>query len=76
MDFKKYNWINNEIEIDFPLPKLMQNLIVRLEELEAAGDYSYFNVSEALDCAAKEMVVQGLMTKEQWDLLCAKYDGG
>ena len=66
-------WINNEIEIDFEVPKSLQNLIDKLEKYDAAEDYTYFNYSEALDDGAKELVVRGKLTKEQWDLLCAKY---
>ena len=66
-------WIDGSVAIDFPLPKYMQNLIKQLELLDAAEDYSYFNYSDALDVQAKEMVVQGCLTREQWDLLCLKY---
>ena len=75
MDKKAHNWINDEIELDFPVPKSLQYLIDRLEELDRTEDYSYFNVSEALDCGAKELMFQGKLTHAQWDLLCAKYDG-
>lgn len=70
-----HNWINDEIEIDFDVPKSLQYLIDELEKLDAAEDYAYFNYSEALDDGAKELVVQGKLTKEQWDLLCTKYNG-
>lgn len=50
------NWINDEIEIDFDVPKGVQDLINELEKLDDEEDYSYFNYSDALDCAAKELV--------------------
>ena len=71
----KYRWIREDIEIDFPLTKTMLYLISELEKLDLNEDYSYFNVAETLDHVAKEMVVQGDLTHEQWDRLCAKYDG-
>jgi len=73
---KKYNWINEAVKIDFPLPKGLLSLIEKLEELDACEDYAYFNYSEALDNAAKELVVKGRLSPIQWDLLCARYDGG
>ena len=50
---KKYHWINEDIVIDFPVPKSLLPIIAALEEF----------------------VVRGKLTKKQWDLLCAKYDG-
>lgn len=72
---KKYHWINEDIVIDFPVPKSLLPIIAALEELDEKEDYCYFDWSEALDCSAKEFVVRGKLTKKQWDLLCAKYDG-
>lgn len=69
------NWINDEVEIDFEVPQSIQNLINELEKLDDAEDYAYFNYSEALDCAAKELVKNGKLTKFQWDKLCARYEG-
>ena len=69
------NWINDEIEIDFDVPKGIQDLINELEKLDDAEDYAYFNYSDALDCAAKELVKKGKLTTSQWNKLCAKYDG-
>ena len=68
-------WIKHDIQIDFPLPKIALNLIADLEEMDRNEDYAYYNFAEALDCLAKEMYVQGDITKAQWDLLCQKYDG-
>lgn len=73
---KKYNWINGAIKLNFALPKGMLSLVQKLEELDAAEDYAYFNYSEALDDAAKELVVKGRLSPAQWDLLCARYSGG
>ena len=72
---EKFRWINESIEIDFSLPKSTQLLIKKLEELDIAEDYSYFNWAEALDFEAKELVVLGKLSTKQWDLLCEKYDG-
>lgn len=70
------NWINDEVKLSFKLPTSLQPLVKKLEELEQAQNYAYFNYSDALDCAAKELVVKGRLSVQQWEELCAKYDGG
>lgn len=72
---KKYNWIRDDVLIDFPIPKSLQELIKILEQMDAEMDYGYYDYSEALDCGAKEYVYQGKLTKKQWQTLCLKYDG-
>lgn len=69
------HWINDEIEVSFELPRSLQYLVKKLEELDQAQNYAYFNYSEALECAAKELVAKGRLSMKQWDILCAKYDG-
>lgn len=71
----KYNWIREDVVIDFPIPNSLQEIIAILELLDIAEDYGYYDYSEALDCGAKEYVYQGILTKKQWETLCLKYDG-
>lgn len=70
-----HRWINDEIVIDFPLPKSLLNLIEELEQYDREENYAYFNYAEALDLGAKELFRRGTLTHEQWDRLCLKYDG-
>lgn len=74
MDSPKHHWINDDVIIDFPLPKSMLYLIEELEKLDAEENYAYFNYADALDVGAKELYVQGRLTRKQWDTLCLKYD--
>lgn len=71
---KKYNWINDEVKIDFIVPKYIQEKINELEELDRAENDYYFDACEYLECDAKECVVQGVITKKQWEQLCTRYD--
>ena len=71
-----YNFINEQITIDFPLPKLMQNTIIEAEELDKQNNPEYFCVAEAIDVLAKQYVASGMWTKTQWDLICKKYPCG
>lgn len=68
------SWIKEKIEINFPLPRSIQEIIDILTNLNIEQDYCYFDYVEALDCTAKEMVVRGKLTKKQWDTLLAKYE--
>lgn len=72
---QKHNWIRDDVQIDFYLPKSMLYLIEELEKLDEAEDYGYFEVADALDVGAKELVRRGTLTHKQWDLLCLKYVG-
>ena len=69
----KHNFINDDIIIDFPLPKLMRNTIKEAEELDAKNDLEFYCVADAIDVLAKQYVASGLWTQEQWDLICSKY---
>jgi len=71
----KHRWIDDSVVIDFQLPKSMLYLIEELEKLDAEENYAYFNYAEALDVGAKELYRRGILTHEQWDRLCWKYDG-
>lgn len=67
------NWINEDVIIDFEVPKSLQTLIELCEEANAKKDYSYFNYEEALDLGCKEFVTIGKMTKKQWDIIEERY---
>lgn len=72
---QKHHWINDSIEINFPLPSSMLYLIEEAEKLDEAEDYAYFNYVDALDDAAKELFKCGVLSKAQWNLLFKKYLG-
>lgn len=71
---KKFKWINEEIVLDFPLPKVLQNTIVEAEEADLANDAGeYLGIVDAIDVLCKEYVVEHIFTQEQWDLVVSKY---
>lgn len=67
------NFINDNIIIDFPLPKIMQNTIKEAEELDKENNTEYYCVADAIDMLAKQYVASGLWNQKQWDLICSKY---
>lgn len=70
-----HRWINDEVEIDFEIPKSLFNVIDELERCDREEDYGYWDWADALDVGAKEYVRQGKLTEKQWATLCRKYDG-
>lgn len=71
---RKYNWINDEVKIDFKLPSFLQKKVDMLERLDYEMNDCYFDECEYLECDAKECYVTGVLTKEQWDKLCERYN--
>ena len=49
----KFRWIREDIVIDFPLPKTLQNDIKEAEELDLAGNIEYSCVADAIDVLCK-----------------------
>lgn len=72
---KKYNWIDNEIIVDFPLPTFLQNVINDLEAMDKNQDEAYFEWCGYLENCTKEFVLDGIITEEQRDRLCERYHG-
>ena len=70
-----YNWINDNVKIDFSLPKILKDKVIELEKLDKDKDYRYFDVCEYLDDDAKGYYVEGKISKKQWDMLVSRYDG-
>lgn len=70
---RNYTWINDDIKIDFPLPKVLQNLVDELEKLDMEEDWLYLDRCEFLENITKECIISGWITDEQRDLLCHRY---
>ena len=69
----KFRWIREDIVIDFPLPKTLQNDIKEAEELDLAGNIEYSCVADAIDILCKDYVENGIFTKKQWEIVVSKY---
>ncbi len=68
-----FNFIREDVVIDFPLPKLLQNTIEEAEELDRENNIEYMCVADAIDVLCKNYVASGVMTMEQWDIVTWKY---
>lgn len=60
-----YNYINNEIEIDFELSITMEDLINKAEEADILDDYGlYMNLADAIDSQGKKKHHNILLLKQ------------
>lgn len=66
-------YINHDINIDFKLPKTLENTIKEAEILDAENNIEYICVADMIDVLAKQAYVGKQITKEQWDLLVMRY---
>ncbi len=54
-DNRKYNYINNDIKIDFKLSHTMQDLVDKAEKADILEDYGlYMNLADTIDFQAKK----------------------
>ncbi len=74
LENREYNYINNNIKIDFELSKTMANLVEKCEEADYLDDYGlYMNLADAIDTQAKKEVSRHTMTNREWNLLIRRY---
>ncbi len=71
---RKYNHINNEINIDFDLSQTMLNLVKKAEEAGVIDDYNlYMNIADATDSQGKYEVTHHIITENEWRSLARRY---
>lgn len=74
MENRVYNYINNEIEIDFELSITMEDLIKKAEEADILDDYGlYMNLADAIDSQGKKEASQHIITETEWSKLTRRY---
>ena len=63
----KYNFINNDVKIDFELSKTMQYLVDKAEKADILNDYGlYINLADAIDYQAKKETTHHEIIESQW----------
>lgn len=70
---KKFRWINEDVIIDFPVPKTIQNAMQEAEELDLEGNIEYTHVADILDVLSKGCVAVGKLSQKQWDKIVLRY---
>ncbi|MDY6276431.1 MAG: hypothetical protein SPL75_03000 [Bacilli bacterium] len=70
----KYNFINNDVKIDFELSKTMQYLVDKAEKADILNDYGlYMNIADAIDSQAKKETTHHEIRESQWKQLIKRY---
>lgn len=68
------NYIHDEINTDFAMPKALRGVVELLEEADRKEDYgTYLSYADFLDTVAKNCCASGSISRKQWDTLVAKY---
>ena len=69
-----YNYIDNDIEIDFELSITMTDLVNKAEEADILDDYGlYMNLAYAIDSQGKKEASQHIITETEWKKLTRRY---
>ena len=70
-----YNYINNDVEIDFDLSNTMKDLVDKAEKADILDDYGlYMNLVDAIDSQAKKEVSRHMITETEWRKLVRRYE--
>ena len=71
---RKYNFINNEIPVDFEVSKKMQYLIDEAEKADILNDYGlYMNIADAIDSQGKKETTHHIIRESEWKKLTRRY---
>ena len=71
---REYHFIDNDIMIDFPLSKTMQDLIDEAEKADILNDYGlYMNIADAIDSQGKKETTHHMLTESEWKILTKRY---
>ena len=71
---RKYNYINNEVEIDFDLTTTMSDLVNKAEEADILEDYGlYMNLCDAIDSEGKKEATLHIISETEWRKLVRRY---
>lgn len=71
---RSYQYIDPGVQVDFPLSKTMEDLVLHAEKADLEGDYgAYSNYADAIDSEAKREVTHGEMSESEWKTLMRRY---
>ncbi len=71
---RKYNFINNEVQIDFELTPTMSDLVNKAEDADILNDYGlYMNLADAIDSQGKKETTHHIISETEWRTLTRRY---
>ena len=70
----QYNWINDDVKIEFPISsEVLRNTIEDCERYDREGDPQYFGMARAVDVLCKMSVANVHMNQRQWGIIVSRY---
>lgn len=73
-EYVEYNFINNNVKINFDLTKELEDLINKAEKADHDNNYGlYMNLADAIDVRAKKEVSLHNITYSDWNKLTRRY---
>ena len=73
-EHRKYNYIDNNITIDFELSNTMSDLVDSAERADILEDYGlYMNLADAIDSQGKKETNNRTITETEWKRLVRRY---
>lgn len=74
LENRVYNYINNDVKIDFELSITMEDLVKKAEEADILDDYGlYMNLADAIDSQGKKETSMHMITETEWRTLTRRY---
>ncbi len=71
---RKYNFINDEVQIDFELTPTMSDLVKKAEDADILNDYGlYMNLADAIDSQGKKETTHHIISETEWRMLTRRY---
>ncbi len=71
---RKYNYINNEVQIDFELTPTMSDLVKKAEDADILNDYGlYMNLADAIDSQGKKEATHHIISETEWRTMTRRY---
>lgn len=69
-----YHFINDSVQIDFPLPKAIQEIVEEAEDADKREQFmEYIDCADMIDVMCKNACAGGDMSIHQWDVVTARY---
>lgn len=69
----KYNYIQDDVQIDFELPDGIAKIITIVEKLDQLNDSEYLSYASTLKATIQYYVDKGILNQEQQQILNKKY---
>ena len=69
------NFIDDEVKVDFPVPKIVKTIMDKCEEYDREDDYGSYEpyTSHLTAVLCKNLCADGVLTSKQWHTIERRY---